>query len=125
MSNNKIPYRHSPFDEEIYDAMTVFNKNKSSKEHFSLIDARIISLIHSYDYSDTLFFASNEYLAEKTRSTAATVQKSINKLYLYNLIDKKVYCVGGRKQRVLTYNEDAAQKFKADPINAKQRNEKA
>ena len=125
MSNDKIPYRHSPFDEELYDAMTVFNKSRPSKEHFSLVDARIISLIHSYDYSDTLFFASNEYLAEKTRSTAATVQKSINKLYLYNLIDKKVYCVGGRKQRVLTYNEAAAQKFKADPENVKPRDKKA
>ena len=125
MGNDKIPYRHSPFDEELYDAMTTFNKSKPSKEHFSLVDARIISLIHSYDYSDTLFFASNEYLAEKTRSTAATVQKSINKLYLYNLIDKKVYCVGGRKQRILTYNEDAAQKFKSDPENAKTRDKKA
>ena len=119
MSNQKIQYKHSPFDEEMYDAMTIFNEGKPTSEQFSLIDARIISLVHSYDYSDTKFFASNKYLAEKSRSTPATVQKSINTLISYGLINKKVACSDGRKQRVLTYNEDGAEKFKTNPKAAK------
>lgn len=114
----KTPYRHSPFDEEMYDAMTAFNKHKPSKEQFNLVDARIISLIHSYYYSDTTFFASNQWLAEKSRCTPSSAQKSINKLLLYGLINKKVFCVDGKKQRVLTYNEEAAEEFKKDPSNA-------
>lgn len=118
MSKKKTPYRHSPFDEEMYDAMTVFNQNNPSIKQFNLTDARIISLIHSYYYSDMEFFASNKWLAEKSRCTPASVQKSINKLLLYGLINKKVSCVDGKKQRVLTYNEEAAEEFKKDPSNA-------
>lgn len=117
MDKKKKSYRHSPFDEEMYDAMTIFNKDKPSAKQFTLVDARVISLIHSYYYSDMPFFASNKWLAEKSRCTPASVQKSINKLLLYGLIDKKVSCVEGRKQRVLTYNEDVAEEFKKDPQN--------
>lgn len=115
MDQKKEPYRHSPFDEEMYDAMTIFNEGKPISQQFSLIDARIISLVHSYDYSGTTFFASNKYLAEKSRTTPATVQKSINKLCNYNLINKKVFCPNGKKQRILTYNEEGAKKFKENP----------
>ena len=95
-------YINSLFDESIYDAMTIFNEGKPASEQFSLVDARIISLVHSCDYSDVVFSASNKYLAEKSRTTPATIQKSINKLCGYNLINKKVLCIDGKKQRILT-----------------------
>lgn len=112
MSEVKQQYRHSPFDEELFDAMEVFNSNNPSSDKFTLIDARIISLVHSYTYGDKTFFASNKYLASKCLTTAATVQKSINKLLSHNLITKNVSCINGRKQRVLTYNEQGAKQFK-------------
>lgn len=115
------PYKHSPYDEELFDAMLLFNANKPQSEKFNLVDSRIISLIHSYTYADKTFFASNQYLAERCFATAATVQKSINKLYAYGLIDKKVFCINGRKQRVLTYNENGAKQFKNNPSEALQR----
>ena len=121
MSKKKKPYKHSPFDEEFFDAMVSFNKDKPTKEQFSLADARILSLIHSYDFTNTLFFASNNYLAEKVCATPATAQKSINKLYSYGLIDKKVHCVNGKKQRVLTYNESGVDAFKNNPKGAKKK----
>lgn len=108
-------YKHSPFDEEIFEAMVTYNINKPSSEKFTLVDARIISLIHSYSYSGQTFFASNQYLAEKCFTTQATVQKSINKLLNHDLIDKTVSCVDGKKQRILVYNEEGAAKFKATP----------
>lgn len=119
MPAHKKPYRHSPFDEDMYDAMTAFNENKPPSKQFSLIDARLISLVHSYYYSDKTFFASNKWIAEKSRCTPASAQKSINKLLLYGLIDKKVSCVEGKKQRILTYNEPTAEQFKSDPKAAK------
>ena len=106
-------YRHSPFDEEIVDAMITHNKDKPSSEKFTLVDARIISLIHSYGYNHTPFYASNEYLAQKCFTTPSTVQKSINRLYNHDLIEKKVSCTNGKKQRLLSYNEQGADKFKA------------
>ena len=105
-------YKHSPFDEELLNAMIAYNKYITSSEKFNLIDARIISLVHSYYYAGKPFFASNQYLAEKCLSTPATIQKSINKLCAHNLITKNVSCVNGRKQRVLIYNENGAQKLK-------------
>lgn len=111
-------YRHSPFDEELFEAMEIFNTNKPSSERFTLVDARIISLVHSYSYGDKTFFASNQYLASKCLTTAATVQKSINKLLAYNLITKNVSCINGRKQRVLIYNEQGAKQFKNNPSEA-------
>ena len=105
-------YKHTPFDEEILDAMITYNVDKPSSEKFTLIDARIISLIHSYFFTNTTFFASNQYLAEKCFTTPATVQKSINRLLNHDLISKNVSCINGKKQRVLTYNEPAANKFK-------------
>lgn len=108
-------YINSLFDESIYDAMTIFNEGKPASEQFSLVDARIISLVHSYDYSDVVFSASNKYLAEKSRTTPATIQKSINKLCGYNLINKKVLCIDGKKQRILTYNKEGIKKFKENP----------
>lgn len=106
------PYKHSPFDEEIFEAMIKYNINKPSAEKFTLIDARIISLIHSYDYAGKTFFASNQYLAEKCFATPATIQKSINKLCAHDLIIKTVSCTNGKKQRTLNYNEQGANKFK-------------
>lgn len=105
-------YRHSPFDEELCEAMIVHNKDKPSSEKFTLVDARIISLIHSYSYSNTPFYASNEYLAKKCFTTAATVQKSINRLYNHELINKEVSCTNGKKQRILSYNEQSSNEFK-------------
>ena len=105
-------YKHSPFDEEILESMIIHNEHNLSEEKFNLIDARIISLIHSYGYTNQTFFASNQYLAEKCFTTAATIQKSINKLCAANLIKKKVHCLAGKKQRILTYNEDGATQFK-------------
>jgi DNA-binding MarR family transcriptional regulator len=116
MQNTKQQYRHTPFDEELFEAMENYNIGKQSSEKFTLIDARIISLIHSYDYSDMFFFASNQYLASKCFSTPATVQKSINKLCAHDLITKDVSCKNGRKQRVLTYNESGAEKFKETKV---------
>ena len=116
--NKKKQYKHSPFDEEMLTAMEIFNTDRTSSEKFTLIDARIISLVHSYYYANKIFFASNKYLADKCFTTAATVQKSINKLCAYNLIHKKVSCIEGKKQRVLTYNEDGAEEFKKDPKQA-------
>ena len=107
------PYKHSPFDEDLTEAMILFNENKPPTEKFTLIDARIISLVHSYTCANKTFFASNQYLAEKCFTTAATIQKSINKLCTHNLLDKQVFCVNGRKQRTLTYNEQGAQQFKS------------
>ena len=108
-------YKHSPFDEEIFEAMVKHNINKPSAEKFTLVDARIISLIHSYSYSGKTFFASNQYLAEKCFTTPATIQKSINRLFNHDLIDKTISCVEGKKQRILTYNEQGAALFKATP----------
>jgi DNA-binding MarR family transcriptional regulator len=109
---NMQQYKHTPFDEEILEAMIAHNTNIPSKDQFTLIDARIISLIHSYAYSGLVFFASNKYLAEKCFTTPATIQKSINRLIAHNLIEKIVCCHKGRKQRTLIYNEDAANEFK-------------
>jgi hypothetical protein len=111
-------YKHSPFDEEIVEAMALFNENKPPTEKFTLVDARIISLVHSYTYADKTFFASNQYLAEKCFTTAATIQKSINRLCAYGLIEKKVFCINGKKQRTLSYNEHAAKQFKNNPKEA-------
>lgn len=107
-----LPYKHTPFDEEITAAMCAYNIQNPTAEKFTLIDARILSLIHSYTYYDQPFFASNQYLAEKCFATPATIQKSINKLLAHELITKNVSCVSGKKQRVLTYNETGANKFK-------------
>lgn len=101
--------KYSYFNEDLLDAMA------SYKNEFTLVDARIISLIYSYSYSGQPFFASNKYLAEKCFTTPATVQKSINKLIAHNLIDKKVTCINKRKQRLLTYNSEAAEQFMAAP----------
>lgn len=105
-------YKHTPFDEEILDAMITYNADKPSSEKFTLIDARIISLIHSFSYTGTTCFASNQYLAEKCLTTTVTVQKSINRLLNHNLIDKKISSHEGKRQRILTYNETAADQFK-------------
>lgn len=107
-----IPYKHSPFDESILDAMFAYNQLNFGQEKFSLVDARIISLIHSYHYNNKQFFGSNTYLAYKCMTTEPTVQKSINKLCALNFIAKKVSCQEGRKRRVLSYNEDAIEDFK-------------
>lgn len=111
-------YKHSPFDEDLTDAMILFNENKPPTQKFNLVDARIISLIHSYSYTDKTFFASNQYLAERCFTTAATIQKSINKLCKYGLIDKQVFCINGRKQRTLSFNEKASKHFQANPKEA-------
>lgn len=107
-------YKHSPFDEEILDAMIYYNANNvESSEKFNLIDARILSLIHSYAFNDKPFFASNQYLADKCLvGSTTTIQKSINKLLANNLISKKVVCINGHKQRILIYNETAVNEFK-------------
>ena len=114
MPETKQSYKHSPFDEELFEAMEKYNTINPSPERFTLVDARIISLVHSYDYGDKTFFGSNQYLASKCLTTAATVQKSINKLLAHKLIDKNVSCINGRKQRVITYNEQGAKQFKKD-----------
>lgn len=105
-------YKHSPFDEELFEAMMYYNLNNPESEKFNLIDSRIISLVHSYNYSGKTFFGSNQYLANKCLTTPPTIQKSINRLLLHELINKQVSCINGRKQRILTYNEQGAQEFK-------------
>ena len=105
-------YKHSPFDEEIFDAMAAFNIDKPSAEKFTLVDSRIISLVHSYNYYNQTFFASNEYLANKCLTTPATIQKSINRLISHGLIEKRVSHVNGKKQRTLIYNEEGSKIFK-------------
>lgn len=103
-------YRHSPFDEEILDAMIQYNKTAAEK--FTLVDARILSLVHSYDFYGQTFFASNQYIADRCLTTPVTVQKSINKLCDYELILKDVSYENGKKQRVLKFNAPGAIKFK-------------
>ena len=105
-----LPYKHSRFDEEIREAMLYYNAN--NEEKFTLIDAHILSLIHSYAYNDKPFFASNRYLADKCLTTQPTVQKSINKLIAHGLVTKHITCIKGQKQRILTYNETAVNSFK-------------
>lgn len=112
MPETKQSYKHSPFDEELFEAMEVYNAVNPSPERFTLVDARIISLVHSYDYGDKTFFGSNQYLASKCLTTAATVQKSINKLCTHELMTKTVSCFNGKKQRTLSYNEQGARQFK-------------
>lgn len=106
-------YRHSRFDEEILDAMAAYNASKPAKDQFALIDARVISLVHSYAYADKQFFASNAYLAEKCLATQSTIQKSINRLIAHKFIAKEVHCINGHKKRIITYNDDAVEEFKA------------
>jgi hypothetical protein len=108
-----LSYKHSPFDEDLCAAMEIYNQDKPSSEKFTLVDARIASLVHSYTYSDKVFFASNDYLAKKCFTTAATVQKSINRLCLHDILYKKVSCTDGKKQRFLYYNESGAEEFKS------------
>ena len=105
-------YKHSPFDEEILDAIIKHNLNKPSSEKFTLVDVRVISLIHSYCYASMPFYASNQYLAERCLTTPATIQKSINRLLAHGLITKQVSCVDGHKQRILIYDEPGTEKFK-------------
>ena len=114
----KLKYKHSPFDESIFDAMTTYNSLHPADQKFNLIDARILSLVHSYDYSNQQFFGSNKYLAIKCMTTEATVQKSINKLCSFNLLKKSVHYFSGRKQRVLSYEQDAAEAFKKEQEKA-------
>ena len=112
-------YKHFPFDTEILDAMMYYNANNETDEKFTLLDAHILSLIHSYAFNDKPFFASNQYLADHCLVTSTvTIQKSINKLLSNNLVNKKIVCVNGRKQRILLYNEDAVREFKlwASPL---------
>lgn len=104
--------KYSYFDEEMLDAMA------AHKDTFTLIDARLINLIQSYSNSGQPFFASNQYLAEKCFTTSATIQKSINKLLTYNLINKKVSCEKGKKQRIITCNKEAIIKFKKEALNS-------
>ena len=103
-------YKHSPFDEEILDAM--IQHNQTAFEKFTILDARIISLIHSYDFYGQPFYASNQYIAERCLTTTVTVQKSINKLCDNNLIIKDVSFINGKKQRILRYNKEGVIKFK-------------
>ncbi len=105
-------YRHSRFDEEILDAMAAYNTTKSAKEQFALIDARVISMIHSYAYSNKQFFASNVYLAGKCLATQSTIQKSINRLIAHKFITKEIRCVDGHKKRIITYNDAVVEAFK-------------
>lgn len=107
-----VQYKHTPFDEEIFEAMAIFNIDKPSVEKFTLVDSRIISLVHSYNYSNKTFFASNEYLANKCLTTPATIQKSINRLISHGLIEKQVSHVNGKKQRTLIYSEEGSKIFK-------------
>ena len=81
--------------EPIFDAMIVYNKNKPANK-FTLIDARIINLIQANQNLST----SNNHLADKCFATAATIQKSINKLHNHNLITKQVLFIDGKKQRI-------------------------
>ena len=107
------PYKHSRFDEEILEAMIYYNANNlESSNKFTLIDARILSLIHSYAYDNKTFFASNKYLADKCLTSQPTIQKCINRLIAQGLISKKVAHVNKHKQRVLIYNESAVEAFK-------------
>ena len=118
----KEKYKHSPFDEEMYDAMYGYNIKNPTLEKFNLIDIRIMSLIHSYDFSDQTFFASNQYMADKCFATAPTIQKSVNKLLAHKLITKNVHCINGIKKRTLSYNDEEVKKFKKANTIIKQNN---
>lgn len=113
----KIPYKNSRFDDSIVDAMIISNtldKQNGEKEKFNLIDAHIISVVHSYDFSNNTCFASNKYFANCLFTTEPTIQKSINKLCDLNFISKKISYKDGLRHRVLIYNEDVVEKFKTE-----------
>lgn len=113
-------YKFIRYDEEIADAMAVFNelhKKDAARNKFTVVDAFILSLVHSYHYTNSRCFASNKYIASKVLTTEPTVQKSINKLSDMNFIDRKAAYNNGTKHRVLIYNEEAVEKFKFDMQN--------
>jgi len=121
-------YRHSRFDEEIKDAMMYYNANHpelSQAEKFNLIDAYILSLVHSYAYNNKYFFASNRYLADKCLVSQPTIQKSINKLIEHKLVTKSRTCIKGQPQRILLYDEAAIEEFLlwAAPLEINDENE--
>lgn len=107
-------YRHSRLDEEIKDAMMYYNANHpelSQADKFNMVDAYILSLIHSYAYNNKYFFASNKYLADKCLVSQPTIQKSINKLIKHKLVTKSRTCIKGQPQRILLYDEAAIEEF--------------
>lgn len=115
--NKHIPYKNSRFDDSIVDAMLVsniINKKNGSKEKFTFADATIMSIVHSYFYSDTRCFASNNYFAGRALTTEPTIQKSINKLCGLGFISRKSSYKDGIRHRVLVYNEDVVEKFKSE-----------
>ena len=111
----KTEYTNSRFDDSIVDAMLVsnaLNKQNGSKEKFTATDAIIMSIVHSYYYSDTKCFASNKFFAGRALTTEPTIQKAINKLCDLGFISKKSSYKDGIRHRVLIYNEDVVEEFK-------------
>lgn len=110
-----IQYKNSRFDDSIVDAMLVSNalsKQNGSKEKFTITDAIIMSIVHSYYFTGTKCFASNSYFAGRALTTEPTVQKSINKLCDIGFISKKSSYKDGMRHRVLIYNENVVEEFK-------------
>lgn len=111
-----MKYNYTQFNETLLDIMQAYNSKNSNSEAFTLVDARIISLIYFYNANNKQFLESNEYLAAKCMTTKTTIQKSINKLLSHSLITKRVHYINGRKCRVLTYQSEAVEQFKRTVI---------
>ena len=76
-----IPYKNSRFDDSIVEAMVISNtldKQSGKKEKFNLIDAHIISVVHSYNFSNNICFASNKYFANCLFTDKPTTSLVIN-----------------------------------------------
>ncbi len=113
----KIPYKHSRFDDSVVDAMLTSNALNNLKEKFTLIDARIMSIVHEHWCSGGRCVMSNNYFAVHTFTTEATIQKSINKLCGLNFISKRIQYIKGKRRRVIIYNQDTVEIFKSQMSN--------
>lgn len=83
------------------------------KGKFTILDSNILSMIRSFNKSNTKFFMSNKELADIMITDPATIQKAINRLCAAGLIKKENIYSGPRPQRVLHYQEMAVQKLLA------------
>lgn len=111
---SKSKYKHTPFDDEASAAMINYNSTvTNASEQFTLLDAYILSIIHSYYYNNKSFFGSNEYLATKCFASCRSIQRSINKLCSYGFIKKQTEIKDNRKTRTLIYNPEAVEIFKS------------
>lgn len=94
----------------IMEAMSKHNKIMPGPR-FNTIDGNILSIVKSFYDSGSVFFMSNQQLANITISSQSAVKRSIDRLLQAGLIKKENHYVAGKPQRILIYQQDEVQKM--------------